>query len=359
MRCAAGALGLAAMLCVPAGALPADAPSAAFVKWNEISQAVLAGRTLVALDTESVRVRQTPRGPVRFTYFRTDALAVDLTASRRRFQRPAFSTRMTVRTSAGSLTGSRVTADTAGHLLLSTGGTGFAGPVLWCCTAAGVEVTVESDGRPDAPRTLAAGFDGTRVRLLMRDAGGAARLVSASPDVIPDTDQPDPTRTAAAFAGVPVGRLAAVTDGTVAWVDATAPTGVRTGVPSDTGVDGVVDHPMGGIVTGVLAAPGVVVATVRIGTRSRVVRLDLTTGRLRRVWSGGRVPRVALGGGTIAIADGRRVLTSRDGAVARLAAQANGDIAAVAVDGDRVAWFQRVLRAGTRWTVARLAVVRP
>jgi hypothetical protein len=113
-------------------------------------------------------------------------------------------------------------------------------------------------------------------------------------------------------------------------------------------------------VLGLWAAPGTVVALTGAGGAFRVARIDLATGAVRVVWRGTRTPRLAVGGGTVAVADGRRILAGR-GVLARVA-QARGPVAAVAADGDRVAWFERLtIRRGggapARWTVARMGRV--
>lgn len=363
MRRATGVAAGVALLA--AGPAAAQAPTAAVIKWNEISAAAFAGGELLALDTETVPVR--PRraagrlGPLQFTYFRTDLVGVGLTRARLRFARGAFDTRSTIRNSIGSQSGARLATGAGGASVVLPGGRGFAPPVVWCCTPDGIEVVVESDGRPGAPRALAAGLDGARVRMLLRAADGAVTLASASPGLLGDPDQRDDSRTDAPFPGRPEGGLAAVTDGLVAWTEDAATGVVRHGAPSDTGVAVIAEARMGGRIAGLWAAPGVVVALVRTGRTAAVRRLDPATGTVRTVWRGTRVPRVAVGGGAVAVADGRRILAARTGAVVRVA-QARGPVAAVAVDGDRVAWFERlVIRRGgaapARWTVARLARV--
>jgi hypothetical protein len=87
------------------------------------------------------------------------------------------------------------------------------------------------------------------------------------------------------------------------------------------------------------------------------VRVDEAAGRARAVWSGARVPAVGLGGGAVAVADGRRVLASRGGAV-RPVATARRAVDAVGVDGRRVAWVERAVRRGSRVGVIRLGRVR-
>jgi len=357
--------GLALLALGAAPAVP-QAPTAALEKWNEISGAAFAGTDLLALDTETVQVRRRlpdgRRGPLEFTYYKTDLVGVGLVPSRARFTRGAFDTRLAIRNSIGSQSGARLATGRDGASVVLPGAHGFAPPVVWCCTDAGTEVVVESDGRPGAPRALAAGLDGTRVRMLLRSPDGSVALASASPGLLTRPDDLDESRTGAPFPGRPAGGLAAITDGLVAWSENPRSGVVRRGVPSDTGVDGVADTAFGGTVLRVWAAPGTVVALVRAGRVARVRALDTATSRIRTVWRGAALPRVALGGGAIAVADGRRILAARAPGTVTRVAQARGPVAAIAVDGDRVAWFERVVirRGGSgpaRWTVARLGRV--
>ena len=363
-RVARAAPGIAILAAFAAPAA-AQAPTAALEKWNEISSAAITGDTLLALDTETVQVRRRlpgdRMGPVEFTYFATALVRAPLAPGGRRFARGAFDTVLAIRNSVGSQSGARLMAGADGSTLTLPGAGGFAPPVVWCCTADGVEVVVESDGRDSAPRALAAGLDGTRVRMLLRAPDGSVALVSASPGALGRPDDVDASRTTAPFPGAPDGGLAAITDGVVAWTEDPASGVVRRGVPSDTGVTGVSDLRLGGRVLRLWAAPGTLVVLTRAGATARVHRIDTAGGTPRLVWRGTRLPRVAVGGGSVAVADGRRVLASRAGAVARVA-QARGPVAAIAVDGDRVAWFERVTisRGGARparWTVARLGAV--
>lgn len=363
-RVARAAPGIAVLAAFAAPAA-AQAPTAALEKWNEISAAAIVGNTLLGLDTETVQVRRRlpdgRQGPLEFTYYKTDLVRAPLAPGRRRFARGAFDTVLAIRNSVGSQSGARLMTGAGGATLTLPGAHGFAPPVVWCCTADGIEVVVESDGRDGAPRALAAGLDGTRVRMLLRAPDRSVALVSASPAALGRPDDLDASRTSAPFPGAPSGGLAAITDGAVAWTEDPASGVVRRGVPSDSGVTGVTDIRLGGRVLRLWAAPGTIVALTRAGVTARVHRIDTAGGAARVVWSGARLPRVAVGGGAVAVSDGRRILASRAGAVARVA-QARGPVAALAVDGDRVAWFERVtIRRGggrpARWTVARLGAV--
>ena len=358
----AGAAALAAAALAAAPAAHAAAPSAALTKWNAIDGAVLTGDALIALEVETVRVRQggtrARPGPVAVTYHAAIAVEAGLTARRTRFVRNRFSTAVAVRTSIGAMNGGRIAAGD-GRFVVLPGGRGFAPPVVWCC-GGGREVVVASDGRAGAPVPVAAGIDGERVRVLMRTADGATRLVSASPHALPGPDAPDPTVTDAAAPGAPARGTSAVGAGVAAWTDDPAGGVLWIGTPSDGGVAAPRAVRVGGRILGVWTDAGTVAVLLRQGRQVRVARIAPGATSPAIVWRGARVPRVGLGGGTLAVADGRVVFASRSGAVRRVS-RTRGPVAAVAADGDRVAWFERIQRRGPdgleRRTVARLAQV--
>jgi len=360
VRTAAVASLLAGACLAPAGPAAAAAPSASLTKWNRIDGAAFAGSRLVALDVETVRVRRGPR--VALTYHSVVAVGVELASRRTRFARNAFSTAVAIRTSIGSMAGARLAAAGADDWVVVPGGRGFAPPVVWCCGDGDREVVVVSDGRPDAPVPVAAGVDGPRVRALLRVADGSTLLVSAGPRALGDPDAPDGTRTEAVVSGTPGRGTSALAAGVVAWTDDPAAGVLRVAVPDDAGVRDERTVAVGGRVLGVWADAGEVAVAVRRGARVAVLRLPAGAATAVTAWTGTRVPRVALGGGTLAVGDGRAVLASRSGRVRRTAT-ARGPVAAVAADGDRVAWFERISRRGpdgvARRTVARLARVAP
>jgi hypothetical protein len=359
-RDVAALAGVAAVLAAGAPAALGSFPSASTTKWNPVAGAVFAGRDLVLLvpSTESVFTTRADgrRGPLAFRYHALVALRTALTPARTRFVRPDVTTAVAIRSSIGSMSGARIAA-AGDHVVVLAGGAAPP-PVVWCCTDAGTEVVVESDGRPGAPVAVAAGIDGDRVRLLVRSGAGTA-LVSAGPAGLPDPDAPDGTRTAAPFPGTPSRGTSAIAAGLVAWTDAPASGVLRTAVPADTGVTDAREVTLGGTILSVLADPGQVVATVRTGRRVRVLRV-VPGGGVATVWSGTRVPHVALGRGTVVVGDRRAVFASRRGPVRRVAT-ARGPVAGVAADLDRGAWFERVtVRVGgepVRRTRARLVRV--
>ena len=334
------------------GAVPAVAstPSAAFEQgrtpWHEIS-ADFSGAALVVSDTFTA-------GPQRlgFVYYRAEAHRVALDGRRLRFAEPAELRVVTVSSSIASLTGTQIHGGTDGTFVLLPGPNGGAPPVVSCCDEDGRESVVESDGRPAARRVVAVGFDGDRVRLIARELTGAAQMVSAQFADAEGAKESSP------FPGVPSRDAAAVADGIAVWTDDVAAGVVRIASTTTGAVVPIHDVPLGGRVLRLTADARVVAATVRVGTAVKVVRIDPATGTALVAWTGTRVPKVAVGGGSLVVADGQRLLAARSGRAVRVAA-AHGVVAAVAVDGDRFAWFERRLqtRKKPRRTLALLGVV--
>ena len=115
-----------------------------------------------------------------------------------------------------------------------------AAPVIWCCDPEGVETVVESDGRADAPVTVAATVDGGRVRFLQARADGSAVLVSVDPVGAGErrTAVNVPVRTRAG--------LAALAPGLLAWVNPAAPAVLARASPVDTGLTAIPRPPSPG-----------------------------------------------------------------------------------------------------------------
>ncbi|MCB9011634.1 MAG: hypothetical protein H6531_07365 [Actinobacteria bacterium] len=357
-------VGLAAMSLLVSGAASATAaPAASFSGWIGIADARLQRDRLVVLDQATLRVREPraggARGPVAFTYHRTGTFEVGLNRTRLRFDRAAFTERLAIRSSAGSLAGGRLAADDEDYLVIA-GGRAVAPPVVWCCTPDGTEVVVESDGRADAPRVIGGGIDGDRVRLVLRGADGSVILRSSAPGRLADADAPDGSRTDAVLGINPGDGLVDIDRGRMVWSDDPDGGVVWIAVPSDAGPGPAVAVGVPGTVHRLWAAAGGGVVLTRQGLVWRVYRLTPAPSR-RLVWAGRQRPVVGVGNGSVAIAEGRRILTSRGGR-ARRVATARGPVPALTADGDRVAWFERMRRrernGWTRRTVARLGRVR-
>lgn len=327
MRPRAIALGTAVLVCAGAVGMAGAAPIR-LNGWGTIT-ADMGGGALVWSDAAAAKTRA-------FTYWRTDTGRAVLFGSRLgRIDHP-----VAVRTSAGAATGAAIRASGASRgLVLVAPGASYAGPVIWCCDASDTEVVVESDGRGDAPRPIAATLDGTRVRWVATSPAGA---VLAAGDPVEGAIR----ATSVAFPGNPVRGTASLAPGLVAWADSGGSV-LNLATPTDEGVTGTRAIPQGGRVIGVWAAPGVVATAVRAGGRVQVAWNDPASGARRVVWRGMGTPKVAVGGRAIAIGTGSKVLTSRGGAAARAAGDARGPVAAVATDGSRVAVFERITRTVT------------
>lgn len=274
-------------------------------------------------------------------------------------------TPVVVRTQAGPFSGVAIApADSPsepGAFVLLARGRAFPPPVVWCCDARGLEVVIESDGRAGAPRAVAAGADGRRVRLVLV-AATSARLVSEDPQRLGD----DPAgragalpRAEAPFPGRPADGLAAIRGGLAAWVERGEPAAVRVARIGDGGATGLtILHQPGPVAALRVDPPRAVVVALRAGRGAQVARHDLARGRRAVLWRGRSLPRIAAAGGAVAIADGRRVLAGRAGRVAPVG-RAGGAVGALATDGRRVAIFERIAsRRGSRVTVVRLVRLR-
>lgn len=335
----AGALLLALLLPVAA---PAAAAPLAVSGWPQIT-AHIEGSTLMWTTTVTNRLRG-------FDYHAAEVSRISLDP---KGPRGLSETPVVVRTQAGPLGPVALAPGTAGSFTLLARGRGFPPPVIWCCDADGIEVVMESDGRDTAPRALAAGAEAGRVRMVLATPD-AVRLVSASPL----SGAGSLARTEVAFPGRPLEPFAAIAGNRVAWVDVAAPSVVRTGSLADTGVTEGTPLRQPGVVAGVwLTSNGTVVVAARVGGRVEIARHDAATGAARRmVFRGPRVPSLSVGGGVVAVADGRTVLAGRT--TLTEVRRTIGTVAAVAVDGRRLAIFERLQgKGGIKRTAVRLVRV--
>ncbi len=316
--------------------------------------AAFSGASLVVSEAATVhvdprRIAGSPPGAAPFDYYRAETSRVRLNAARTRFA-GTLETPVSVRTSIAAMGSGILAPGGAGSFVAAPSSRRAATPVIWCCDPEGVETVVESDGRAGAPVTLAATVDGGRVRFLQARADGGAVLVGVDPVGLGErrTAVDVPVRTGAG--------LAALAPGLLAWVNPAAPAVLARAPAGDAGLGGVAVTALPGPAVRVWASRGLVVVAARVGAGVRLIRVDVATGAARGVWSGARVPRVSVGGGAVAVGDGRRVLASRSG-VLRPVGRGRGPLAAVAVDGRRVALLERVRARGARVTVARLRPV--
>jgi hypothetical protein len=347
----AAGLGLAVGLGV-AGSAGAAPRTVALDGWAD-QAAAFSGTTLVVTEAATVHVDPrviagSPPGATPFDYYRAETSRVRLNRARTRFT-GALETPVSVRTSIAAMGPGILAPGGAGSFVTAPSSDRAAMPVIWCCDPEGVETVVESDGRTDAPVTVAATVDGGRVRFLQARPDGSTVLVGVDPVGPGERRTADvPVRTRAG--------LAALAPGLLAWVDPAAPAVLARASVGDTGLGAIATTALPGPALRVWASRGLAVVAVSVGAGVRLIRVDPATGAASTVWRGPRAPRVSVGGGAVAAADGRRVLASRSGPL-RAVGRGRGPVAAVAVDGRRVALLERVRARGARVTVVRLRPV--
>ena len=344
------AFGAAAVLVLAATPALGASRTLTLEGWNARA-IVFSGDDLVWTEAATVRVDPrriagSPPGAVRFDYYRAETSRVRLARGSTRFT-GEVETPVSVRTSIAAMDPGVLVPAGDGDFLMVPGSRRFAPPVIHCCDADGVESVVGSDGRADAPVTVAATLAGARVRTVRIGPTGAQVLHES--DLAGGAVTETPLAPAVTTAG-----LVALSPTARTWVDPAA----RTTLMMQVGAAAPVTLALPGTAVRVWAAPGLAAVAVRRGSRTLVLRVDEGPApRAVRVWTGARTPRVALGGGTVAVADGRRVLASRRGAL-RAVALGRRVVDAVGVDGRRVAWVERGLRKGARVGVLRLGRAR-
>lgn len=334
--CAAPAAGASRTLTLEGWNARALAFSGDHLVWTEAATARV----------DPARIPGSPPGAQRFDYYRAETSRIRLDRRSRLFA-GVPETPVAVRTSIAGMAPGVLWPSGGGDFLVVPESRRFAPPVIRCCDDEGVETVVASDGRADAPVTVAAFAAGPSVRTLdidgagrqtLRDIDGATGAVTATP--------------LAATTGI---GLAAVTPATRAWVDPAQPATLLV-QPAAAASPSAIGLP--GRAVRVWGTRGLVVVSVRRGPSSWVLLRvdDGPAPRAVRVWSGRRAPRVAVGAGSVAVADGRRVLAARRGVVRRVATTRRV-VDAVGVSGRRVAWVERGLRRGARVGVVRLGRV--
>lgn len=292
------------------------------------------------------RIAGAPAGAGSFDYYRAEVFRAPLNRASSRFSGEVDAA-VSVRTSIAAMGPGVLSPTGDGGFVMAPESRRFAPPVIRCCTDEDVETVIESDGRTAAPVTVAAAWAGGSVRFLQLVAGGSPVLRSADPaGVGAPASQPLALATAPG--------LVALSPRAVGWVD---PAAASTFLLQATGA-AAVGVALPGPALRVWSAPRTFAVAVRAGSRVVLLRIDEAPApRAVPVWSGAGLPRVALGGGAVAVADGRRVLASRRGAL-RVVATARRPVDAVGVDGRRLAWIERALRRGARVGVVRLGTVR-
>ncbi|HTI33215.1 MAG TPA: hypothetical protein VL422_06015 [Miltoncostaea sp.] len=335
----AAALGAAA-LAVVAGPAAGASRTVTVDGWWPRAMA-FSDRALVWTEAASVRVDPrripgSPPGATAFTYYRAEAFRAALDRTGRRFT-GLPETVISIRTSIAAMTPGAL-APMPGGLVMAPSARAFAAPVVACCSPDGEEIDVDAAGDPGSLPTVAVEGGPPEIRWVqLRPDGTQVLRGQTTPGGIAPGERSAPG-------------LVALAQGLRAWVDPAAPRVLVLGSDAGAGPQRTVALP--GDARGVWAAPGVVVVAVRSG--SGVALLRLRGGAPVRIWSGARLPRVAVGRGAVAIADGRRVLAARRGAL-RLVRTASRPVDGIGVDATRLAWVERGLRRGARVGVVRLA----
>ncbi len=336
---------LAAAGVLAACAVPAAGASRT-VTLDGWSQRTLAfsGDRLVWTEAATVRVDPakiagSPPGAQRFDYYRAETSRIRLDRRSQRFV-GSPETPVAVRTSIAAMGPGLLVPTGAGNFIALPSARRFATPLVQCCDAEGLETVIVSDGRADAPVTLAASLVGTSVHYVQADASGA--LVQGSfPDGAPVAVSP----------GAGAVPLVAMQGALRVQVDPAQPTLLTW----RDGATVVRTAALPGPALRVWADGRAAAVAVRLGTRVGLLRVG--AGAPVLAWTGAQVPAVAVGGGSLAVADGRRVLASRSGRL-KPVATARRAVDAVGVDAARIAWVERGTRKGARVGVVRLGRVR-
>ena len=294
------------------------------------------------------RIAGSPRGAAVFDYYRAEVFGAFLDRGSRRFRTGAPEVVVSVRTSIAAMGAGILAPAGDGAFVMVPRTVRVAPPVIHCCDPDGIETVLESDGRADAPVTIAAAWDAGRASFVQVAPGGVQLLRRVDPGD-PGAATTTPT-TQPAVAG-----LVAVSNTGRTWVDPAAPTVLQV-QPATAAAPVAVALP--GAALRVWASTNVIVVAVRSGGRVALARIDQPALSPVRVWSGAAIPRVAIGGGSVAVAEPRRVLAARRGPL-KVLARTRRAVEAVGVNGRRVAWIERgVRRKGGRVGVVHLGVAR-
>jgi hypothetical protein len=346
--------GLAAAALAMVGAPPAMGASRTLTidGWADRTL-TFSGSRLLWTEAATVRVNPakiagSPRDAATFDYYRAETFAARLDRGSRRFRAGRPSAAVSVRTSIAAMRAGILAPAGSGGFIMVPRTARVAPPVIHCCGPDGVETVLESDGRAEAPVTIAATWDAGTASFVQVGPGGRQLLRRVDPTnpgaaTTTPTDQP----------AVP--GLVAVSNTGRAWVDPAAPTALQV---HPSGATGPVAVALPGPALRVWAATNVIVVAVRVGGRITLLRVDQPALSPVRVWRGRTLPRVAVGGGSVAVAERRRVLAARRGSL-KVLTRTKRTIEAVGVDRRRVAWIERgTRRKGGRVGVVRLGVAR-
>ena len=336
------------MLCAAAclaGATVASAAPAPTIGAKERPALALSGRALAIAESGAVKLPT-------FAYHRTRVSTVRLSRNRLGFGgRPQR--KIVIRTSIGPLASAKLALSRQGAILAGAGGRGFAGPVVWCCTADGEERVVYSDGRPDAGKPISLAFQGSTARALVGSGRNLAILERERDGTVHREDF-----TATTFAPYALGatRLASINGPG----SATAPTFAISARNGPIALPSALFAGPGpnGRITGMWMDGDSVVALVRRGRLWELYRYTAPERRRLLLRSTTRPRGVAVGRGAVAVAAERTIWTGRGNRRLRKGPRATTPVTALAVDVDRVAWLERRGRGAKAVQRLRMGRVR-
>ncbi len=316
--------------------------------WPTVSLG-FSGKNVVLAESTAPRI--VPGG---YTVFRTDTFRLRLTGDRLNGR---VIPDIVFRTSAGQTTGGPIFGDTTGNYIIIATGRGFPTQPVFCCTRTPRDIPLEPDGRPGAPKTIAATLDGPLARYLLQNADGTHTFVSYTVSDTPG--QPLFQRIARPLTGG-APSLAAMAPGILATVDAATGKSIRLTTTSA----GIYD-PLGelvlpvqdGVVKRLHVTRSMVVALVRTSSGFQLVRMDAPSWNRTVIWSGTRPPALTAAGDRTVVYATDNVVTQSVPGRKRELMRLRGKIVALATDGRRIAIANRSQRGKPRTTAIIVASV--
>ncbi len=287
-----------------------------------------------------------------FTYYRARISTVRLSRNRLGFAgRPER--KIIIRTSIGPVATAKLAINDEGAILAAANGRGFAGPVVWCCTPEGEERVVYSDGRTGAGRPISLAFQGSTARALV---GGGANLSILERDPQGTVHREDFRAAAAPPYVIGRTRMASI----ISPGSATVPTDTISARNSPVLLPARLFPGPGpsGRITNLWMDGDTVIAQVRRAARWEIYRYTAPKSRRLLLRASQRPRAVAVGGGAVAVAVGRTIWSARGGKRLKKGPRATSVVAALAVDGTRMAWFERRGRGADAALRLRMGRVR-
>ncbi len=135
------------------------------------------GSKLLWTEAATVRVNPTkiagsPRDAVTFDYYRAETFVARLDRPSRRFRAGRPEAAVSVRTSIAAMRAGILAPAGDGAFIMVPRTARVAPPVIHCCDPDGVETVLESDGRAEAPVTIAATWDAGTASFVQVGPGG-------------------------------------------------------------------------------------------------------------------------------------------------------------------------------------------